>query len=149
MTSTPTRMTSVPARAAFNTTQVLWRWTIATADTVACARMALRCALDQLGFPGEETSDSVLAVSELVANAVEHAEGPYELRLRYTAAGLICEVTDGDPRIPNVTGFPAPTLSERGRGLHIVDQLTCGAWGFRVRKEEGGKVAWLVISEGI
>ncbi|MGW3421353.1 ATP-binding protein [Streptomyces phaeochromogenes] len=140
----------------------MWRWTSCTPDAPAQARAALRCALDQLGFDGEAISDAVLAVSELVANATEHAVGPYEMRLRRTAAEVICEVEDRDPRIPTIPVFPAeapfsPTeedrggglealcvlLSERGRGLHIVHKLTNGVWGFRSRK--GAKTAWLAI----
>ncbi|MGW0734458.1 ATP-binding protein [Streptomyces sp. NPDC002851] len=157
-------MTATPIPIDPNSTHVIWRWTSCTPGAVACARAALRCALDQLGFSGEAISDSVLAVSELVANAVEHAQGPYELRLRRTAADLICEVMDGDPRIPSVPAsvvsapfVPVPhargggldalltVLSERGRGLQVVEQLTCGVWGFRVLKRERAKVAWMAI----
>ncbi|KAF4405604.1 ATP-binding protein [Streptomyces lycii] len=52
----------------------------------------MESALDQLGHEGELVSDAVLAVSELVANAVEHATGPYEIRLRCTGTELVCEV---------------------------------------------------------
>ncbi|MFE3410309.1 ATP-binding protein [Streptomyces mirabilis] len=69
---------------------VLWRWTSCTPDAPAHARFTLGCALDQLGFDEAVISDAVLAVSELVANAAEHAVGPYEMRLRRTAAGVIC-----------------------------------------------------------
>ncbi|WP_413470720.1 ATP-binding protein [Streptomyces sp. C8S0] len=48
----------------------------------------------------------VLAASELVANATEHAVGPYEIRLRRTTAEVLCEVEDHDPRIPELS-FPA------------------------------------------
>lgn len=141
---------------------VVWRWTSCTPDAPAQARAALRCALDQLGFEGEVISDAVLAVSELVANAIEHAVGPYEMRLRRTAAEVICEVEDHDPRMPTIPEFReeapfSPTegdrggglealsalLSERGRGLRIVHELTKGAWGFRSRK--GTKTAWLAL----
>ncbi len=141
---------------------VLLRWGSCSPGVPAQARAALRCALDQLGYDDEVISDAVLAVSELVANATEHAVGPYELRLRCTAAEVICEVEDGDPRIPEVPAFPvAPLyepveehrgggldalcvlLAESGRGLHIVQELTKGAWGFtRVRN---AKTAWVAL----
>ncbi|MFC9736599.1 ATP-binding protein [Streptomyces noursei] len=145
---------------------VLWRWTRETPDAAKRARGALSCALDQLGYRGEAVVDAVLAASELIANALDHAPGPYEMRLRFTTADLICEVVDRDPRIPAVPAFPATApfepeserrgggidallevLSERGRGLHIVNQLTCGAWGFASHKGEGVKVAWIVVAE--
>ncbi|MFF5010551.1 ATP-binding protein [Streptomyces phaeochromogenes] len=141
---------------------VVWRWTSCTPSAPAQARAALRCALAQLGYDGEVISNAVLAVSELVANATEHAVGPYELRLRRTDAEVICEVEDRDPRIPAIPVFPAEApfslaeedrggglealcalLSERGRGLHIVHELTKGVWGFRSQKWT--KTAWLAL----
>ncbi|MFE0178020.1 ATP-binding protein [Streptomyces sp. NPDC059002] len=156
----------MPPRLVVDTACVVWRWTGSALDGAACARTALRCALDQLGLDGEGIGDAMLTVSELVANASEHAPGPYELRIRRTAAGLICEVEDGDPRIPEIPpvpatgpyGLPRPEgcgggldallelLSERGRGLHVVEQLTQGAWGFRSDPDAGVKVAWFALS---
>ncbi|WP_329462072.1 ATP-binding protein [Streptomyces sp. NBC_01431] len=151
-----------PARPPRDTIHVVWRWTNCTPSPTTRARAALRCALDQLGYEGEVISDAVLAVSELVANATEHAVGPYEMRLRSTAAEVICEIWDCDPRVPELPAFPAAApfapveegrgggldalcalLSERGRGLLIVNELTKGAWGFR--REARSKAAWLAI----
>jgi anti-sigma regulatory factor (Ser/Thr protein kinase) len=142
---------------------VLWRWTSHTPDAPAQARVALRCALDQLGFDEELIEDAVLAVSELATNAIEHAAGPYEMRLLRKGAEVFCEVEDHDPRIPEVPTFPDTSpyfpvaenrgggtealcalLSERGRGLHIVHELTKGAWGFRSQGE--AKSTWFRIS---
>ncbi|MET9077017.1 ATP-binding protein [Streptomyces sp. NPDC004232] len=141
---------------------VLLRWTSCTPDAAARARATLRCALDELGYGGEVISNAVLAVSEFVTNATTHAVGPYEMRLRRTAAGIICEVEDHDPRIPEVPEFPATApytpaeenrggglealcalLSEHGRGLHIVHELTDGAWGFR--RQTRAKTAWFAV----
>jgi anti-sigma regulatory factor (Ser/Thr protein kinase) len=141
---------------------VVWRWTRCTSDGPARARGALRCALDQVGFDAEAVSDVVLAVSEFIANATQHAAGPYEIRLRRRAAEIICEVEDHDPRIPEIPAFPAAPpyasleeiaedgwdelcrlLPERGRGLYIVHELTKGAWGFRAHQRT--KTAWLAL----
>ncbi|MDG4856775.1 ATP-binding protein [Streptomyces sp. T-3] len=143
-------------------TLVICRWTGCAPEAPANARAELRRVLGLLGLNGEAVSDAVLAVSELVANATEHAPGPYELRLRRTAGECICEVEDGDPRLPVVPAFPATApftpdpeargggldalvdlLSERGRGLHIVDELTAGAWGFRCTRTS--KIAWVAL----
>jgi anti-sigma regulatory factor (Ser/Thr protein kinase) len=83
---------------------LIWTWTNCTPGATTRARTALRCALDMYGASGEVISDTVLAVAELVANAIEHATGPYELWLRPTAAELVCEVHDHNPRMPQ---FPA------------------------------------------
>ncbi|MGH4029358.1 ATP-binding protein [Actinomycetota bacterium Odt1-20B] len=157
-------MSMTTSRATADCVQVLWMWTQSTPDTVPRARKALRCALDQLGCNDEVISDSLIVASELITNAVEHAPGPYELRLRRTESVLICEVVDGDPQIPDVVVHPAvdlfepppeargggstallKVLSEGGRGLQVVDQLTCGAWGFKARRCDGSKTAWAVI----
>ncbi|MFS7873063.1 ATP-binding protein [Streptomyces asiaticus] len=141
---------------------VLWRWRDGEPVAPARARAVLGRTLSDLGYGGESVSDAVLAVSELVANAIEHAVGPYELWLRRTALDVICEVVDHDPRIPEIPPFAvgalfAPVeedrggglealctlLSERGRGLHIVHELTVGAWGFR--RLLGAKAAWIAL----
>ncbi|MGW7412252.1 ATP-binding protein [Streptomyces sp. NPDC054863] len=161
-------MTYTP-HAQIGTTVVLFLWNACTPNAVSQARTVLRRVLAQLGCEGAAISDAVLAASELVANATEHAVGPYELRLRRTAAELLCEVQDGDPQIPEIPSFPAVApfepdpeargggldtllelLAERGRGMRIVYQLTQGAWGFRC--DAGGaavKVTWMVVPGGV
>ncbi|MCJ0875569.1 ATP-binding protein [Streptomyces sp. AP-93] len=147
-----------------STSEALYRWTSCTPNPAAEARAVLRRTLGRLGLPGEAVSDGVLAASELVANATEHAEGPYELRLRVTAADIICEVLDHDRKVPDLSDFKATgslghsraepegdldavfaLLSERGRGLQIVHELTAGVWGYRV-VDDRSKVAWLALS---
>ncbi|PGH46948.1 ATP-binding protein [Streptomyces sp. Ru87] len=142
---------------------VVWRWTACTPKAAAQARVALRCALDELGYDDGMASDAVLAASELIANAVEHSVGPYEIRLSRGASEVVCEVEDHAPFLPEMPLFPvtvpfAPVeadrgnglealgalLAERGRGLHIVHHLTKGAWGFR-KSSMSTKVAWLSI----
>ncbi|GAA1927782.1 ATP-binding protein [Streptantibioticus ferralitis] len=141
----------------------LYRWTSCTPTPAAEARSVLRRALTSMGMPEETISNGVLAASELVANASEHAKGPYELSLRCTDAEIICEVLDHDPTVPDVPAFPdvcpftplsedrggglealCALLAERGRGLHIVHELTAGAWGFRP-VEKSAKVAWIAF----
>jgi anti-sigma regulatory factor (Ser/Thr protein kinase) len=143
---------------------LLCTWSSCTPGAATRARAALRHALVSREIPEEAVSDVVLAVSELVANAVEHATGPYELWLRPTVAQLLCEVHDHDPRVPEVPDFlagmpfvPRPEhrggglealcalLSERGRGLQIVDHLTGGCWGFRLAASGKKKIAWVAV----
>lgn len=138
-------------------------WTSSTPCAARCARAALRRALEAVGLAEDAISDAVLAASELVANATDHASGPYEITLRPSRSVLICEVFDCDPRIPEahispMISVPPPVpddgggevedpsvhLAERGRGLLIVDQLTRGAWGFRL-SGDGRKAAWMAI----
>ncbi|MFC7305132.1 ATP-binding protein [Streptomyces monticola] len=139
-----------------------YRWLSCDRAATGHARAVVRRSLLRLGCTEDTVDDAVLAVSELIANACEHAIGPYELRVRLASKEIICEVRDGDPCIPDIPAFPSTApfspaeearggglealcavLTERGRGLHIVHELTRGAWGMeRVR---GGKSAWLAL----
>ncbi|WP_445521337.1 ATP-binding protein [Streptomyces sp. NEAU-174] len=143
----------------------VWRWNDRTRAAAACARTALRCALERLGLPTQVVDDATRAAWELIANSMEHACGPYEMRLCRENFSLLFEIEDGDPRIPRlpisssvVSSEPEAqdgggsydawigSLSERGRGLCIVDQFTDGRWGFRASRS-GTKIAWMVINE--
>ncbi|MGY1499043.1 SpoIIE family protein phosphatase [Streptomyces sp. QTS52] len=78
-----------------------------------------------------------LVVSELVTNAIRHAEPPIQLRLIHDRS-LICEVSDASNTAPHMRR--ARTYDEGGRGLLLVAQLT-QRWGTRPTPE-GGKVIW-------
>ncbi|WP_340376936.1 SpoIIE family protein phosphatase [Streptomyces sp. SS7] len=78
-----------------------------------------------------------LIVSELVTNAIRHAEPPVQLRLIHDRA-LICEVSDASGTAPHMRR--ARTYDEGGRGLLLVAQLT-ERWGTRPGTR-GGKTIW-------
>jgi anti-sigma regulatory factor (Ser/Thr protein kinase) len=91
----------------------------------------------------EETA--VLIVSELVTNAVRHAEGTdvIEVDLHATRAWLRIEIQDTDrrwpqPRVP--AGF-----EESGFGFVLVDGLAA-TWG--VRETKTGKAVWAELDAG-
>ncbi|MEW2400638.1 SpoIIE family protein phosphatase [Streptomyces sp. NPDC046862] len=77
-----------------------------------------------------------LVVSELVTNAIRHAEPPVQLRLILDRT-LICEVSDASSTAPHLRR--ARTYDEGGRGLMLVAQLT-QAWG--TRHTALGKTIW-------
>jgi anti-sigma regulatory factor (Ser/Thr protein kinase) len=77
-----------------------------------------------------------LVVSELVTNAIRHAQPPIQLRLIHDAT-LICEVSDGGNTAPHLRR--ARTYDEGGRGLLLVAQMT-GRWG--TRQSASGKTIW-------
>ena len=81
---------------------------------------------------------SQIVVSELVTNAITHADSACQLRLSRSGSTVRVEVVDGgagtpDPKPPTASG-------EHGRGMHIVAALAV-AWGTE-QLEEGGKVVW-------
>ncbi len=84
-----------------------------------------------------------LGVSELVANALLHAQAPYKVRVRGTATHPRIEVVDGSTR-PPVPPTPLEVddldlLLTFGRGLSMVSQCAV-AWGATI--ESDGKIVW-------
>jgi anti-sigma regulatory factor (Ser/Thr protein kinase) len=72
---------------------------------------------------------ALLALSELVTNAVTHGRGPVKVRVASRRSVLRIEVEDDGPGLHGVT-LPAPAGNGiGGRGLHIVDGVVA-EWGF-------------------
>lgn len=87
-----------------------------------------------------------LVVSELVANAIQHARTDMFVTVSRRGAGLNLTVRDGSPALPRlrqsaVAGGPP---SEGGRGLQIVDSAAA-AWGALPTHERDGKVVWATL----
>jgi serine/threonine-protein kinase RsbW len=110
------------------------------------ARSNLREVLHAWGL--EELTDSAqLVLSELLTNAVRHARYPLgrEIETRYEreAGAVRIEVHDANEKWPVLQKVPADV--ETGRGLALVDAVTCARWG--VSKRQGvGKLMWAVVS---
>ncbi|MDT0548992.1 MULTISPECIES: SpoIIE family protein phosphatase [Streptomyces] len=106
-------------------------------DPAVVAR-ARKYATDQLLAWGldEVVFTTELVVSELVTNAIRHAQGPVQLRLIHDRS-LICEVSDGGDTAPHLRR--ARVFDEGGRGLLLVAQLT-RRWG--TRHGPTGKTIW-------
>jgi len=102
---------------------------VAGARRNACRQLS-EWSLDEASFVTE------LVVSELVTNAIRHAQPPISLRLIHDRS-LICEVSDGSTTAPHLRR--ARTFDEGGRGLLLVAQLT-QAWG--TRQTHHGKTIW-------
>jgi hypothetical protein len=56
---------------------------------------------------------------------------------------LTIECWDHAPGVPLLRA--ASGLSETGRGLAIIDSLTCGAWGCQPAIGQAGKCVWAEI----
>jgi anti-sigma regulatory factor (Ser/Thr protein kinase) len=91
----------------------------------------------------ELAESAELAVSELVTNALLHAEPPISLRLGGTQEYPRFEVRDGSvkPPSPTLELRDDGVLTTTGRGLDLVDKLS-SAWGARIQSD--GKVVWFV-----
>lgn len=84
---------------------------------------------------GPLAENIVLAVSELVTNAIEHGEGDVALRVRCADNELRIEVTDGNPTAAKLR--PAGQEDVSGRGLLLVAVLARD-WGV----SDDGKTTW-------
>ncbi|GGZ83990.1 PAS domain S-box protein [Streptomyces echinoruber] len=84
--------------------------------------------------------DALLLLSEILTNAVRHAEGPLTLRLCRTVAGLTVEVGDRSTHLPEPR--QAAGDEESGRGLFLVRALA-ESWG--VRPTDEGKTTWFTL----
>ncbi len=126
------------------------------------ARAVLRPVLTSLQLTAETRQDVLTVVSELAANAITHAIGPYQLRLYADRVAIGCEVVDADPA---PLAFPpqsppadadahsdaTPTwdLTESGRGLAVVAALALGNCGCRASRAstfQDGKGVWCVLA---
>ncbi|WP_338900486.1 ATP-binding protein [Streptomyces sp. TG1A-60] len=78
------------------------------------------------GLGGVRLGEFTLAVSEIAANAVEHAGGQGRLELRRLPDELECRVTDDGPGFVPAIPELLPGLTEgcRGRGLWLADLVT-------------------------
>lgn len=101
--------------------------TVFTLAGLSAARLLITRAAGRAGLSGEALSDFVLAVQELMANAVRHGRGWGRVVLRHDDDRLICSTHDFGPGLPAVIpageGLPA-VRAESGRGLFLARHLT-------------------------
>ncbi|GAA3207561.1 hypothetical protein GCM10010468_23910 [Actinocorallia longicatena] len=89
----------------------------------------------------DDLIDTVLIVlSELVTNAVRHADGEWvELRLSIQPNEIVLSIWDPVDELPVQRSEYADGESESGRGLFIVDLLTEGNWATTTSPGRQGK----------
>ena len=110
----------------------------------ASVRKARGFTADVLVDDGVEASVievAVLLVSELVTNAVVHAQGPICLTVHTDAHWVRIEVEDAGHRRPVVRAATLDAVD--GRGLLVVDKLATD-WGTERRATH--KVVWFEIA---
>jgi serine/threonine-protein kinase RsbW len=129
----------------------------ALASVPGTARAHVRAVLAEWGLAGlAEVCE--LVVSELATNAVEASTGPTGM-LVYVNGRMpvvrVCLFSDGERLIVEVwdqaSGCPAlrraASDAEAGRGLHLVDALTGGRWGWQPGQGPA-KVVWAELTGG-
>jgi DNA-binding NarL/FixJ family response regulator len=109
--------------------------------SVRKARRFVRETLDQWDLLGM-LDDALLVVSELAANAINHADSDYRVRLSTTPQSLRIEVRDGGAGTPEPQ--PRSMTNEHGRGLLMVAAIAA-SWGIE-RSEETHKLVWAELT---
>lgn len=99
-------------------------WQPFTAATVASLRHVLTARLTTVGLIGDAAFDFVVAVYELVINAVRHGGGHGRLELSLQERTLICSISDHGGGAGELPVGPAPNDRPGGRGLYLARQLT-------------------------
>jgi anti-sigma regulatory factor (Ser/Thr protein kinase) len=113
------------------------------AANVSAARHCLAAALEGAGVTEDSIDDAILVLSELVGNALRHAqplavEG-IAVRWRLTSGRILVEVKDGGGATWPHAADAGPAASS-GRGLHIVEMLAL-KWGVR-GEQDGARTVW-------
>ena len=111
-------------------------------SAIAPARHWARERLSEVGIDDGRLDLLVLLVSELVTNAVAHADPPVMLRVHVDDERTRVEVTDGIRDVPVVRNPPPTALG--GRGVMFVDRLA-SSWGTSEEEGEAAKAVWFEL----
>jgi anti-sigma regulatory factor (Ser/Thr protein kinase) len=108
-------------------------------EAVGDARRFVRGAIGDVDGLEVPVDALVLAVSELVTNAIIHARTPFSVTVRHLQPGSVqIDVFDGNTRLPQSARVSRDATS--GRGLAIIETLRL-RWG--VEPHPHGKTVWV------
>lgn len=101
-----------------------WALYVDDARAAVDARSRFVEFLQSAGCDDDFINKAELIFGELLGNVVRHAPGPVEISVDAGDDEMILHVIDsGPPLVPVTRRLPEDVLSERGRGLFIVEQL--------------------------
>jgi len=118
----------------------------ARATSPRAARQAVSGLLRDEGISGVPYDDALLIVSELVTNAVRHAQSDIELVATFDRGELCVRVSDNESALPR-TGLPTPGQAG-GWGMFLVAEM-CSEWGCELHTSANGKTVWATLPIGI
>ena len=95
-----------------------------TEATVTSLRHLILSEVLAAGLDGDAAADFVLAIHELVTNAVRHGGGSGQIWLSRQADVLTCEVRDNGRGTDHLPQRPPDASVPGGRGLWLAHQLT-------------------------
>ncbi len=112
------------------------------AESVAAVRRNVREWLRAADIDEDTADTAVLLASEIVTNAVLHANTPVSVTVT-VGAGVLVEVIDGSPLLPRPRRHDVESVT--GRGLELVELLAT-RYGTRALSG-GGKGVWFTVGE--
>ena len=86
---------------------------------------------------GEAVEPTLLVVTELLSNAIDHGRDPVWLSIEMRDESVYVEVRDDAPEPPQLQ--PLKPLRVRGRGLEMIEAVSSG-WGWTA--DPPGKIVW-------
>jgi len=104
-----------------------WSFDAENAQAAHDARAQFIAALRENAEPDFDFDAAALVFGELIGNVVRPAPGPIDVQLDWSASGPVLHVTDRGQGFIRDAMLPADPLSDSGRGLYIISQLTRGA----------------------
>jgi len=112
----------------------------AEATSVSASRRCVVQLLRDSGWDEDSIGAAALMTTELVTNAVVHAQTPYTLTVDVDVDATIVrvDVRDADPTLPKVGPMPRADAAS-GRGLALIAQMA-QRWGCDAAP--GGKSVW-------
>lgn len=113
------------------------------ASALPFVRGRLAVVMAEWGLEGEAVEPTLLVVTELVSNAVDHARAPVQLVVEFLGESVRVEVHDASQDPPRLQ--PHDPLRTRGRGLQMVEMLST-TWGWT--DTSSGKVVWAEVKIG-
>ena len=113
------------------------RWHFSSLDPkeARTTRLAIAEALGAAGLSDEAVFSFELIYAELLGNVVRYAPGDVEIVLDVSAIAPVLPVLDRGEGFRMSPRLPSDDLSERGRGLYIINELVDE---FRVVRRSGG-----------
>ncbi len=106
--------------------QNMWRRNLTSLDPDGLSRVRheFRSVLVGFGLSEQRVETAELVFGELAGNVVRHAPGSVEVVLDHRASEIVLHVIDNGPGFERAPMLPIDVMSESGRGLFIVSQLT-------------------------
>ena len=104
----------------------LFRWRYERIDHAISGELRGRLSrtLEEHGFSVEARERAELVLGELIGNIARHAPGGLEVIVDLTSSTPVLHVIDEGPGFERAPMLPRDLLSESGRGLYIVSELT-------------------------